>query len=314
MVAQVQACQAVGNYLLAALRDVCDRHSIPFYLDAGTLLGAVRHKGWIPWDDDVDVLMYRQDFIRLLMWRHEFPTNVCLTDPRTGTLTAVPRLLYLESEVHAPGRFGIELPELSRLALDLFLVDRGPRSPALAHLWLGVTRLLQTSLATQATTYGKIYRAEESFRSRCSVAVLKLLTNWVPPRVGSILCWRISDAFNSSKGTRDLFCLTHFATQRSSRLSPNWFSSNDAAEFEGVKYSIPTPGPYLRQHYGPEYMTPPPAGAQVPHKVSHLRAMLGIQVWTIAPEIDSPETSTLPNKRHKIRRALDSLVAVRPRH
>ncbi len=52
--------------ILLALQKFCNDHDLQFYLSAGTLLGAIRHQGFIPWDDDIDVCMSRPDYDTLL--------------------------------------------------------------------------------------------------------------------------------------------------------------------------------------------------------------------------------------------------------
>lgn len=62
----LQEHQAMLEKLLYAFSDVCEQNNIPFQLYAGTLLGAVRHHGFIPWDDDIDVVMSRDAYDRFL--------------------------------------------------------------------------------------------------------------------------------------------------------------------------------------------------------------------------------------------------------
>ena len=54
---------------------ICDEHDIEYYLIYGTQIGAIRHQGFIPWDDDVDVIMFRKDYEEFLKVMESNPND-----------------------------------------------------------------------------------------------------------------------------------------------------------------------------------------------------------------------------------------------
>ena len=63
--------QTVELDMFKEIVKICDRHDLTYYMSAGTFLGAVRHKGFIPWDDDMDMRMPRDDYEKLIYYLHD---------------------------------------------------------------------------------------------------------------------------------------------------------------------------------------------------------------------------------------------------
>lgn len=61
-----QDIKEIQMKLLMELASVCESNNIRYFLAYGTLLGAVRHTGFIPWDDDIDIIMPRNDYIKFI--------------------------------------------------------------------------------------------------------------------------------------------------------------------------------------------------------------------------------------------------------
>lgn len=72
----LKKAQKVMFNILYQVHKICDKYKINYWLESGTLLGAVRHGGFIPWDDDVDIGMLREDYERFLqVAKNELPLN-----------------------------------------------------------------------------------------------------------------------------------------------------------------------------------------------------------------------------------------------
>lgn len=76
--------------ILREITTLCDRHNIPYWLDSGTLLGAVRHGGFIPWDDDIDICVPVEDLPRLVEACRELPKHLSLQCPETEPQMRMP--------------------------------------------------------------------------------------------------------------------------------------------------------------------------------------------------------------------------------
>ena len=70
--------------MLIEIDKICRKHTIPYWIEFGTLLGAVRHKGFIPWDDDADICVMEKDYkyLREILIR-ELPSKYAFQDTTT---------------------------------------------------------------------------------------------------------------------------------------------------------------------------------------------------------------------------------------
>ena len=120
--------QLVLLEIVKEIKRVCDENGIRYYLDSGTLLGAVRHSGFIPWDDDLDIGMMRPDYDRFCriapkQLKPQYFLQNWDNDPQYGVPFAKVRkkhTIYLENKANKSMENGFYV--------DIFPYDNSPSS------------------------------------------------------------------------------------------------------------------------------------------------------------------------------------------
>lgn len=102
--------QLLSIKLLKELKEICERNKITFWIDFGSLLGAVRHKGYIPWDSDVDTSMLREDYLKVIPLLKEKYKNTDIEVREYGFVTH----LQIRIQPKNDATYGV----------DIFPVDR----------------------------------------------------------------------------------------------------------------------------------------------------------------------------------------------
>ena len=139
----LQEKQEKGLQILLAIDAVCKKHNIRYRLDSGTLLGAVRHKGFIPWDDDVDLCFLRVEWGKFAkVAKEELPEPYRLVLPseyRNGKAfyDFVPRVMDCSTKRREAEMEGDRFYEgkLNHLWVDCFIADTLPKSPIFARFY-----------------------------------------------------------------------------------------------------------------------------------------------------------------------------------
>ncbi len=115
--------------MVSELDRVCREHNIRYTICCGTLLGAVRHKGYIPWDDDADITMLREDYEEFKKYAHEMNQDICFFQDHTTD----PEYLWAYGKLRRTGtkyvRVGQEhIKCKTGVSIDIFPLDDIPRN------------------------------------------------------------------------------------------------------------------------------------------------------------------------------------------
>ena len=244
---------AVQLDLLAKFFEVCRKHDIRAVAFAGTMLGAVRHRGFIPWDDDADVCMDRENFEKLRALPQEaFPSPYFLQTSFSDRRFFCP-YARLRNTLTTGAIVGEDYPDYNNgIYIDIFVLDGYSRSRGFAFL----QRMMRSCLVECISALGCPTQNHKPFYVRCIHALRPLWKtigyNRLVKMYDMVVSVATSFTDRVSMMTHDDFFVTRYWMLKSELV--------DVIELPFETLMLPVPRNYdiiLRRTYG-NYMEFPP--------------------------------------------------------
>jgi lipopolysaccharide cholinephosphotransferase len=235
---------------------VCEENHLHYYLAYGSVLGTIRHGGIIPWDDDIDVHMPREDYERIQTLPKSLWGDYALT---SWKLTPVNQYHFLKVEDTRTTVIEQLYPlYVGGVYLDIFPLDETPNDEEEYKQQLKEIRDIQEKYYTISVRYGKLYKGIANY----------LKFQW---RHYRCLHQHIQEDWErvcTSASTKSGKVIDYHQpnVMKFKPIPKKWFGEGVTKEFEGRRVVIPKEyDAYLTQIYG-DYMTPPPLDQRGGHE------------------------------------------------
>lgn len=253
--------------LLKEIDRICRKYRIQYMLDSGTLLGAVRHKGFIPWDDDADVVFTRPNYEKFLkVAERELPKGMTLLRPqniRGGRVfyDFTTRILYDNSRVHEDNaQMRFYEGKLNHLWVDLFVLDRLPEGKFGAFF----AKFLQKVVYGMAIGHrDQIDFSKYSLADKVRVGVLSTVGKLIPMPF-LIKLQTVLAAKDWKKKTDKRYYSNYQPDYLYVTLDADWCEETVDLEFEDTVLMAPKGYDHVLTWIYGDYMKLPPREKQVP--------------------------------------------------
>lgn len=256
---------------LNVLIDYCEKHNLRYYFTGGALIGVIRHNGFIPWDDDIDLGLPRKDFDKLHeLLKKEMPKGygICNRFTDSNWHFAMSQFIDLASEIEINLA---EQPRKAHIWIDIFPLDRLPNNKLVR--WIRIKRVLFkrylvqiAHISTQVDSHRKRPGYEKAIIGFCKIIPIGKLFNSEKILNSMEKLLRKSD-FDKSE-----WCGNMLGRYREKEVvRREWFGSPQKGTFENQEVNIlENSDAILKCLYG-DYMKLPPEKDRVAHGVKIIK-------------------------------------------
>lgn len=255
---------------LSAFHDFCEENNLNYYMTGGTLLGAVRHKGIIPWDDDVDVCMPRPDYKRLIELAGKLPEGYSIGYFELDRGYVYPFAKLYNGKLLVKESFGCK-SYTGGAWVDIFPLDATFSSSKLSALHFWLIKMLRSLFELKVRGYQaprdkrKVIRYH--FKKVIKIIAFSVL-HFVPVKILFWVMESLAGIIGYDKSERVARLYSGYG--KNATFDKEVYIEKVLLEFNGYKFYAPAGyHEYLTTLYG-DYMTPPPPKERRVHNIQIL--------------------------------------------
>lgn len=258
--------QRVAKNILDVIVKICNKFNLRYYLFYGTLIGAIRHQDFIPWDDDLDIIMPREDYNRFVYMVHDDPNlleGLQLFDPVLSK-----KYPYMIGRVSDP-KYKIIMDNENPYGMGLF-VDIYPFD-GLGNNWRSAYRLGLKGDRLSSLCY-------QSTRKKCKIEVttslFRKIIKYPVFKISKIIGvdyfkTKIFELEKNNKFTFDnsdyVGCLVWLTGGKKDIFKKSWLGNGVLKQFGDNRYIVPTDYDKVLRHIYGNYMKLPPKKDRIGH-------------------------------------------------
>ena len=255
----VRELQGVLLEMLKVIDGLCTRHGLRYYLHGGTLLGAVRHGGFIPWDDDADISMPRPDYEKFLeIAKKELAADYFVQDYRTEKYGRFVFAKLRKNGTVCKNEHHAHIKMHQGIFIDIFPLDELPQNKLKAWCLWNVPRFFERLTAFSSTRLPGALKV--------LAPIQKVWQCVFPPSFFAMLSFKTAVLF-SGKGDGSRWLLTHDPNHKCIAHNSSPIADYEPArrmDFAGVPLRVHANPDAVLSHWYGDYMKLPPEEKRLP--------------------------------------------------
>lgn len=253
----LEESKSIQLQMLQNIHEYCVNNKITYYLMYGTLLGAVRHKGFIPWDDDIDICMPRKDYQMFISSYKSEHYKIVSCETDSSYYSPVGKVIDTRTEMKEP----VSNRKTIGVFIDVFALDNRPDNESDNARLTKKVRFWRNVLAIKMNPGSDKRKGVKKYLHYCLNHILYINMNLVSRKINSL-----AQTYSNKKTSRYGVLSNNSDSDMLQEFPQKWFSETVLLEFESMRFYCPKCYHEILTYIYGDYMTLPPEQNRIcPH-------------------------------------------------